>query len=120
MPWLDPELEKQLDHKPDLEGPFHPTGGRLLALLDEDLGREGSIFLPSKKLCCRGRVVETSPQRNKKGRLIPSELRPGDRIIFDKMAYMPLTLNGIEHVLLHEKFVLAKVEENYEMSEEGL
>jgi len=110
MPYMDPQLEKLMDNKPNLNRPFHPIGGRLIVKPDEDLTKNGNIYLPRSRIPVRGVVVEAGPIRLKDGTLTTSELSPGDIVLFDPNSTMPLTLDGETHLLLHEKFVLAKLE----------
>jgi co-chaperonin GroES (HSP10) len=105
------DLNKLVMQKPVLQRPFTPIGNRILIKLDLDLETKSKIYqLKKENLPFAGTITDISIGMDKKGQPIKSELKVGDKVLFDPKAPMELSLDGEKYVLIHEKFILAKLD----------
>ncbi|MBE3549958.1 MAG: Heat shock protein 60 family co-chaperone GroES [Brockia lithotrophica] len=83
----------------------------------EPLEREertaGGIVLPdtAKEKPQEGRVVAVGPGRYEDGKLVPMEVKVGDRVIFSKYAGTEVKVKDKEYLILREADILAIVED---------
>jgi chaperonin GroES len=79
----------------------------------QDEKTAGGIFLPdtAKEKPQVGEVVAVGPgKRNDEGKLIPMELKAGDKVLYSKYAGTEVKLGSDEYVLLAERDILAIVQ----------
>ena len=55
-------------------------------------------------------MIAVGPGRTEDGKVIPLDVKPGDRILFGKYAGTEIKLDGEEHLILREDDVLAVIE----------
>ena len=87
-------------------------------VLIEELPREektsGGLFIPetAKEATQQAIVVEVGPGKRKKNNneLIPTEIKKGDKILFDPLRTYPVTLKGKDYLMVRSEQVLGIVE----------
>ena len=93
---------------------FRPLHDRLLVQrLEEEEKSKGGIIIPDTakekpqeglvKAVGNGKVTED-------GKVLPLDVKQGDRILFSKYAGNEITVEGEEHLILREDDVLAIIE----------
>ncbi|MFS8864400.1 co-chaperone GroES [Synechococcus sp. H55.11] len=91
-----------------------PLGDRVLVkIAQQDEKTAGGIFLPdtAKEKPQVGEVAAVGPgKRNDEGKLIPMELKAGDKVLYSKYAGTEVKLGSDEYVLLAERDILAIVQ----------
>ncbi|MFQ5541612.1 MAG: co-chaperone GroES [Candidatus Binatia bacterium] len=80
--------------------------------IEEEEKSKGGIIIPdtAKEKPQEGRVAATGPGRHEDGKLIPLDVKAGDRIIFSKYAGTEIKLNGEEHLIMREDDILGIIE----------
>jgi chaperonin GroES len=80
--------------------------------IEEEEKTSGGIIIPdtAKEKPQEGRVVAVGKGKREDGKLIPVELKAGDRILFGKYAGTEIKLDGEEHLILREDDILGVVE----------
>jgi chaperonin GroES len=100
------------------EAPFVPTGNKLLAKripLDEKT--KGGIFIPQivqrlkENTCSFAEIISIGPgNKDKKGRLKPTEAKPGDKFIFDEFTHLEMKIKGEDYIMMREDEILGIIE----------
>ena len=75
---------------------------------------DGGIVIPESEEMKEdiGRVVFAGPgKRTKDGKLIPNEVKPGDKVLFSTNGYQWTRINGKELVVTREPSIIAILEE---------
>lgn len=89
---------------------FNPLGERVVVRRTEELSKSaGGILIPdnAQERPVEGEVVAVGPgARDETGKLIATELKPGDRILFGKWTGTEIKVNGEELLIMNEKDVL--------------
>jgi chaperonin GroES len=81
----------------------------LVRRLQEDETTAGGIIIPdtAKEKPQRGEIVAAGKGRvNSDGKVIPLEVRTGDKVLFGKYAGTELKLNGEEYLMMREEDIL--------------
>ncbi len=81
--------------------------------IEEEEKTKGGIIIPdtAKEKPQEGRVIAVGPGKHEDGKLIPLDVKEGDRILFGKYAGTEIKLNGEEHLILREDDILAIIEQ---------
>ena len=91
-----------------------PLHNRLIVKrVDEEEKTSGGIIIPdsAKEKPQQGNVVAVGPgKRDDKGKVIPMDVKAGDRVLFSKYAGTEVKLDGEEHLIVSEDEVLAILE----------
>jgi chaperonin GroES len=80
--------------------------------LEEKETAKGGIIIPdtAKEKPQEGEVIAIGAGRiDEKGKRIPLDVKPGDRILFGKYTGNDITLDGEELLILREEDILAKL-----------
>lgn len=92
------------------EPKVRPLHDRILVRrLQEDEKTAGGIIIPdtAKEKPQRGEIVATGKGRvNTEGKVIPLEVRAGDKVLFGKYSGTELKLNGEEYLMMREEDIL--------------
>lgn len=89
---------------------FKPLFDRVVVRRTEELSKSrGGILIPdtAQERPAEGEVVAVGPgTRDDSGKLIPTELKPGDRILYGKWTGTEIKVDGEELLIMNEKDVL--------------
>ncbi len=87
-----------------------PMNDRILVTrVEEEQKTAGGIIIPdtAKEKPQEGKVVAVGPGKwDDRGRRIPLEVKPGDRILFGKYAGTEIKVDGEEHIFMREDDIL--------------
>lgn len=91
---------------------IQPLGNRvLIELLEKETKTKGGVFLPetaSKERPMRGKVVAVGVgARNKKGTLVPMQVKIGSSVVYSQYAGDEIEIEGKKHLLIKEDEILA-------------
>ncbi len=84
----------------------------LLKRLEEQEVKKGGIIIPdtAKEKPQEAEVIAVGKGRvSEDGKVIPLEVKKGDRVLIGKYAGTEVNIDGVEHVILREEEILAKV-----------
>ena len=90
-----------------------PLGDRVIVeVLDEEETTFSGIVLPdtAKEKPQRGKVLAVGPGKYEDGKLVPLDVKKGDRILIGKYSGSEIKIDGEEYVILREDEILAVVE----------
>jgi len=86
----------------------------LVERIDEEEKTPGGIIIPdtAKEKPSRGKVVAVgSGRKTDDGKVIPLEVKVGDKILFGKYAGTEIKIEGKEYLMMREDEVFAIIEE---------
>ncbi len=93
---------------------IRPLGDRILVKrIKEEEKTKGGIIIPdtAKEKPQEGKVVAVGKGKySEDGKLIPIEVKAGDKILFGKYSGSEIKLEGEEHLILREDDVLGIIE----------
>ncbi|MGO9453873.1 MAG: co-chaperone GroES [Candidatus Binataceae bacterium] len=93
---------------------IRPLGDRILVKrIKEEEKTKGGIIIPdtAKEKPQEGKVVAVGKgKHNEEGKLIPLEVKAGDKILFGKYSGSEIKLEGEEHLILREDDILGIIE----------
>jgi chaperonin GroES len=78
--------------------------------LEQEQKSAGGIIIPdtAKEKPQEAKVVAVGPgRRDDNGKLIPPEVKKGDRVLFGKYSGSEVKLDGEEHLILREEDIMA-------------
>jgi chaperonin GroES len=78
--------------------------------LEQEHKSAGGIIIPdtAKEKPQEAKVVAVGPgRRDESGKLIPPEVKKGDRVLFGKYSGSEVKLDGEEHLILREEDIMA-------------
>ncbi len=97
-----------------MTGSIRPLGDRILVKrIEEEEKTKGGIIIPdtAKEKPQEGRVIAVGRGKmTEDGKIIPLDVKPGDRVLFGKYAGSEVKINGEEHLILREDDVLGVIE----------
>jgi chaperonin GroES len=78
----------------------------------EEEKTKGGIIIPdtAKEKPQEGRVVAVGRGKQEDGKVVPLDVKAGDKILFGKYSGTEIKLNGEEHLILREEDILGIVE----------
>jgi chaperonin GroES len=78
----------------------------------EEEKTKGGIIIPdtAKEKPQEGRVVAVGRGKQEDGKVIPLDVKAGDKILFGKYSGAEIKLNGEEHLILREEDILGIIE----------
>ncbi len=92
---------------------FRPLYDRVLVeRLESEDKSSGGIILPdsAKEKPQEGKVISAGPGRKTEdGKVVPMELKEGDRVLFGKYTGSEIKIEGIEYVIMKEDEVLGVI-----------
>jgi len=73
--------------------------------------KKGGIIIPdtAKEKPQEGEVVEIGPGRTEDGKIVPLEVKKGDRILYGKYSGTEVTIDGEERLIMREADILATI-----------
>ena len=94
---------------------FRPLHDRVVVKrIDAEEKTKGGIIIPdsAKEKPSQGQVVAVGPGgRDEAGKLIPIDIKTGDRVLFGKYAGTEVKIDGEDHLILKEDDVVGIVED---------
>lgn len=80
--------------------------------IEEEEKTKGGIIIPdtAKEKPQEGRIMAVGPGRHDDGKVIPLDVKAGDKVLFGKYAGTEIKLDGEEHLILKEEDILGIVE----------
>jgi chaperonin GroES len=93
---------------------FRPLHDRVVVRrVEQEEKTAGGIIIPdtAKEKPMEGEIVAVGPGgRDESGKLIPIDLRPGDRILFGKWSGTEVKIDGEELLIMKESDVMGVIE----------
>ncbi len=93
---------------------FRPLHDRVLVRrIEEENKTAGGIIIPdtAKEKPQEGEVLATGPgARDETGKLVPLDVKVGDRVLFGKWSGSEVTLEGEELLIMKESDILGVIE----------
>jgi chaperonin GroES len=94
---------------------FRPLHDRIvLRRIEEDSKTKGGIIIPdtAQEKPMQGEVIAVGPGgRDDNGKLIPTDLKPRDRVLFGKWSGTEVKIEGEELLIMKESDILGVIEE---------
>lgn len=85
----------------------------LLKRLEEQAVKKGGIIIPdtAKEKPQEAEVIAVGKGRvGDDGKIIPLEVKKGDRVLIGKYSGTEVNIDGVEHIILREEEILAKID----------
>jgi chaperonin GroES len=89
---------------------IRPLGDRvLIEVLEEEVQKKGSLYIPdtAKEKPQQGNVVATGNGRYEDGKLVPLDVKAGDKVLYGKYAGTEVKFDGKEYLIVRESDILA-------------
>ncbi len=90
-----------------------PLGDRvLIETLEEEISKQGSLYIPdtAKEKPQEGKVKSVGKGRYEDGKLIPLDVKVGDRVLYGKYSGTEIKHDGKEYLIVRESDILAIIE----------
>lgn len=83
----------------------------LLKRLEEEETVKGGIIIPdtAKEKPLEAEVIAVGNGRLEKGKVIPLEVKKGDKVLIGKFSGTEVTIDDVELVIVREEEILAKI-----------
>ena len=83
----------------------------LLKRLEEQEVKQGGIIIPdtAKEKPQEAEVIEVGKGRLEGGKVIPLEVKKGDKVLIGKYSGSEVNIDGVEHVIVKEEEILGKI-----------
>ncbi len=84
----------------------------LIEPIEEKEEKIGSIIIPdtAKEKPQEGKVVAVGPGRQEDGKVVPLQVKVGDRVLYGKYAGTEIKKDGKEYLIVRESDILAVIE----------
>jgi chaperonin GroES len=93
---------------------FRPLHDRVVVKrIEAEEKTAGGIIIPdtAKEKPQQGEVVSVGPGgRDEAGKLIPIDVKPGDRVLFGKWSGTEVKLDGVEYLIMKESDIMGVLE----------
>jgi chaperonin GroES len=89
---------------------IRPLGDRvLIEVIDEDVQKQGALFIPdtAKEKPQQGKVSAVGNGKFEDGKLVPVDVKVGDKVLFGKYAGTEIKHDGKEYLIVREGDILA-------------
>jgi chaperonin GroES len=94
---------------------FRPLHDRVVVTrIDAESKTAGGIIIPdtAKEKPSEGEVIAVGPGgRDESGKLIPIDLKKGDRLLFGKWSGTEVNIDGVEYLIMKESDILGVIEQ---------
>ena len=94
---------------------FRPLHDRVVVRrIEEDMKTAGGIIIPdtAKEKPSQGEIIAVGPGgRDESGKLIPIDIKVGDRVLFGKWSGTDVKIDGEELLIMKESDVMGVIEE---------
>ncbi len=80
--------------------------------IEEEEKTKGGIIIPdtAKEKPQEGRIVAVGRGKREDGKVVPLDVKAGDKILFGKYSGAEIKLNGEEHLIMREEDILGIIE----------
>jgi len=93
---------------------FRPLHDRVVVKrIDEETKSAGGIIIPdtAKEKPSEGKIVAVGPgARDENGKIVPLELKVGDRVLFGKWSGTEVKVNGDDLLIMKETDIMGVIE----------
>jgi chaperonin GroES len=93
---------------------FRPLHDRVVVeRIDAEERSSGGIIIPdtAKEKPSQGEVIAVGPGgRDENGKLIPIDVKPGDRVLFGKWSGTEVKIDGVEYLIMKESDIMGVLE----------
>jgi chaperonin GroES len=94
---------------------FRPLHDRVVVTrIDAEAKTAGGIIIPdtAKEKPTEGEVIAVGPGgRDESGKLIPIDLKQGDRVLFGKWSGTEVKIDGVEYLIMKESDIMGVIEQ---------
>ena len=94
---------------------FRPLHDRVVVTrIDAEGKSAGGIIIPdtAKEKPTEGEVIAVGPGgRDESGKLIPIDLKEGDRVLFGKWSGTEVKIDGVEYLIMKESDIMGVIEQ---------
>ena len=94
---------------------FRPLHDRVVVTrIDAENKTAGGIIIPdtAKEKPTEGEVIAVGPGgREESGKLIPIDLKKGDRVLFGKWSGTEVKIDGVEYLIMKESDIMGVIEQ---------
>ena len=94
---------------------FRPLHDRVVVTrIDAENKTAGGIIIPdtAKEKPTEGEVIAAGPGgRDESGKLIPIDLKKGDRVLFGKWSGTEVKIDGVEYLIMKESDIMGVIEQ---------
>jgi chaperonin GroES len=94
---------------------FRPLHDRVVVTrIDAEGKTAGGIIIPdtAKEKPTEGEIIAVGPGgRDESGKLIPIDLRAGDRLLFGKWSGTEVKIDGVEYLIMKESDIMGVIEQ---------
>ena len=94
---------------------FRPLHDRIVVTrIDAESKTAGGIIIPdtAKEKPSEGEVIAVGPGgRDEDGKLIPIDLKKGDRVLFGKWSGTEVKIDGVEYLIMKESDIMGVIEQ---------
>jgi chaperonin GroES len=94
---------------------FRPLHDRVVVTrIDAEEKTAGGIIIPdtAKEKPTEGKVIAVGPGgRDEGGKLIPIDLKEGDRVLFGKWSGTEVKIDGVEYLIMKESDIMGVIEQ---------
>jgi chaperonin GroES len=94
---------------------FRPLHDRVVVTrIDAEGKTKGGIIIPdtAKEKPTEGEVIAVGPGgRDESGKLIPIDLKAGDRVLFGKWSGTEVKIDGVEYLIMKESDIMGVIEQ---------
>jgi chaperonin GroES len=94
---------------------FRPLHDRVVVTrIDAEDKTAGGIIIPdtAKEKPSKGEVISVGPgRRDEAGKIIPIDLKVGDRVLFGKWSGTEVKIDGVEYLIMKESDIMGVIEQ---------
>ena len=94
---------------------FRPLHDRVVVTrIDAENKTSGGIIIPdtAKEKPTEGEVIAVGPGgRDESGKLIPIDVKKGDRVLFGKWSGTEVKIDGVEYLIMKESDIMGVIEQ---------
>jgi chaperonin GroES len=94
---------------------FRPLHDRVVVTrIDAEGKTAGGIIIPdtAKEKPTEGEVIAVGPGgRDESGKLLPMDLKEGDRVLFGKWSGTEVKIDGVEYMIMKESDIMGVIEQ---------
>ena len=86
-----------------------PLGDRVLVLpIEQEEVKKGGIIIPdsAKEKPQEGKIVAVGPGKHEDGKLVPMNVKKGDRVLYSKYGGTEIKIDGKDHLIMREDDIL--------------